>query len=937
MKDQTIYAVVDIETTGTNTEKDKMIQFACVLVQDRKIINHFSTDINPLQNIPKHIENLTGINNKQVAQAPYFEDVALIIKNLLTDCVFVAHNVYFDFGFLNSELERAGLTPLNLPCIDTVELAQIMLPQSFGFRVSDLAEYLEIAHENPHEALSDAMTTAEIFIKLVKKIDDIPYVTLKKMADLSVYLGVENYLIFEKSLNKKETHELNGLLDQVKTIEMISLRYKSYDYNSRDNYNKMDYPVTKADKKSFIEPIYHYRKEQEVMMDAIFEFSQEENKQKNLLVEASTGTGKSMGYLFPLNFQNKKPIIVSTSTILLQEQLLNKNLKELEDVVKEKVNGVILKSSRHFIDLDKFYKTLILQPNTQKQYVINQMAVLNWLRWTETGDLDEINLNKKHIFFDHIEHLGIHTLDKGSLFYEEDFLRYLEDKKEYADFIIVNHAFLCEESFRKTPLIPESTILVIDEAHKLTHTLEEKQLKKISFKILFHLLRKLKEVETIQPILQLLAIDDLSKHVDLLVTLSHEAKEDLQWLEAYIIRESQLTDKKREVRFEVIGSTDKWPNAIRKNLKELLLIFKEMLELIVSIENQVAQIKPTIKVENYFDFLDYMHQLTILKENLTSFIAYFKRDSSELTQLISLENQQLVLKEIDFSSVSIQKTTWYPAFEKIIFTSGTLQLDISSDYFEKQLDLPEPKKLILKENFCYEDHAKLMVITDYHKEKMADFQAYVTYISDTIFKSYDALNSSILVLFTSHEVLKQVYYQLAVRFEDNDVSLYAQGITGTKEKIVKRFSKEGGGIILGANSFWEGVDLNLPELELIIMTKLPFDPPKRPLIEGKYRYLESIGKDPFYDEALPQAGSRLRQGVGRLIRNERDYGAVIVLDSRLTTSSYSKQLLKYLPKGLPIKESSLTNALVELKQFFTEKKMKDCYNKENTQGGADNE
>lgn len=919
MKDHTIYAVVDIETTGTNTEKDKIIQFACVLVQDRKIINHFSTDVNPLQSIPKNIEHLTGISNQQVANAPYFEDIASIVKELLNDCVFVAHNVYFDFAFLNSELTRAGERELTSACVDTVELAQILYPQATGFRVADLAAHFNLAHDNPHQALSDAYVTAEIFIELVKKIDNIPYVTLVKMTELSQYLGVNNNLIFEKALAKKANTPLNQLLDYVKTIDMITLKIKNYQFKEINHPRKLKYPSEETLKKQLLNNGLTYRKEQKQMMDLIYEFTTKAESTKNLLVESSTGTGKSLGYLLPIVYSNTGKVIISTSTIILQEQLMYNSIPQLEKLLNSDINAVILKSSSHFIDLDKFYKTLIAEPNHQKQYVINQMAVLNWLCETETGDLDELNLNKKHLFFEHICHHGIHTLNKNSLFYEEDFLCYLEEKKKHADILIVNHSFLCEETYRDTKLLPKAKILVVDEAHKLIHTLEEKNLTRLSFKYLYKLLRNLKEIDELKECLTEKDEEILQKAIDLLSLLSIDAKEDIQWLETFLMQKGKLSEQNYETNFREIGYVSNWPTVMKKNLKELIIIFREINQLINQIIDELSKRKFFTSDKEYFQLLEYTNSLTSLREFTNSFINFFKSEDLDITRLISLEAQHICLKEINFKQVSIQETCWYDTFEKIVFTSGTLQLNINSDYFERQLNLPSPQKIVLAEKYSYQDNAELLVIKDYENKDFGNEKEYVNFIVKSIVEMYQVRQSSMLVLFTSHQVLQKVYKELVHKIKFEETEIFAQGITGTKEKIIKRFIKNSGGIILGANSFWEGVDMNLPKLDLIVMTKLPFDPPNRPIIEAKYRFLEQEGKNPFYDEAIPQAGNRLRQGVGRLIRNEEDKGIIVVLDYRLIGSSYSKELLNYLPKDLAVKSCYLNEALTEINTFFTEK------------------
>lgn len=917
MTDKTTYAVVDIETTGTSPETDKIIQFACVLVQNNEIINYFSTDVNPLKKIPKNIEQLTGISNEQVKNAPYFEDIAPMIKQLISDCVFVAHNVYFDYAFLNSELSRSGEEKLQTKCIDTVELSQILFPTSQGFRVTDLADFLELEHENPHQALSDAYVTAELFICLSQKMMMIPYVTLKKMLELSYNLGVDNHLMFEKALMKKEKDGFNHPFYGTKTIECVTLKNKKYLFKEKNDDVGTTYPFDLTENSQSFLSDFVPRKAQLEMMDTIYSFVNNEDEEKNLMVEASTGSGKSLGYLLPLSYNRKKfPIIVSTSTILLQEQLIDQTLEQVKEITGNHLFGMVLKSNRHFIDLDKFYLTLLEKPVNQKQYALNQMAILTWLMETETGDLDEINLNKSHVLFEHVKHRGRHTLSSDSLFFEEDFIKYLEEKKEVADVIVVNHAFLCEESKRQTKLIPKSSVLIIDESHKLVSSIENQELISISFGLIYSLLKKIRESEELSYSLHQLNNQKLTQAVNLLSNFSLDVREDLQRLEQFMIEVSNFTESKKEVSFDDVEKISNWPLPMRKNLKELLTILTEINHISTDFKNEVFTHLTQVEIGSYFDVLDYLTSLERLSEWSLHFIAYFRNLEDSNARWLAIKDKHLQLKMLDFSMLSIKNMSWYEQFEKIVYTSSTLQLDVDSTYFESQLDIPVSRKVRIEDSFNYHDKAKLLVISENKAEQYHPKDDYANYIAKVLIDYYAIGKTSMLVLFTSHHVLKQVYHILQNHFHHQEVDIFAQDITGTKEKIVKKYIKNNGGIILGANSFWEGVDLSLPTLDLIIMTKLPFDPPKRPMIEAKYHYLESLGKNPFYEEAIPQAGMRLRQGLGRLLRSENDRGVILLLDNRLLKASYSKQLLGYLPIGLEVEECTLEESLEEAILFF---------------------
>ncbi len=159
------YVVVDLETTGNTYYKgDRIFQISAVTVENNKIIDQYTSFVNPGVPIPPFIEELTGINDEMVADAPSFDEISEIINGLLVDSIFVAHNVSFDLGFLEGELQESGYNRIETNSIDTVELAKILFPSSQSFKLNELAEMLDLSHDNPHQADSDALVTAELLL-----------------------------------------------------------------------------------------------------------------------------------------------------------------------------------------------------------------------------------------------------------------------------------------------------------------------------------------------------------------------------------------------------------------------------------------------------------------------------------------------------------------------------------------------------------------------------------------------------------------------------------------------------------------------------------------------------------------------------------------------------------------------------------------------------
>jgi ATP-dependent DNA helicase DinG len=152
-----------------------------------------------------------------------------------------------------------------------------------------------------------------------------------------------------------------------------------------------------------------------------------------------------------------------------------------------------------------------------------------------------------------------------------------------------------------------------------------------------------------------------------------------------------------------------------------------------------------------------------------------------------------------------------------------------------------------------------------------------------------------------------------------DREILAQGVNGSREKLLRRFTQGDNAILLGAGSFWEGIDLPQEQLELLIVTQLPFESPDQTTTKARYQQLREAQLNPFYNEALPKAALKLRQGIGRLIRTDHDRGAAVILDDRLMTKRYGQTIIKALPKTLPPTAGTIPEITAELQSFFKTK------------------
>nr|WP_252892789.1 exonuclease domain-containing protein [Lentilactobacillus otakiensis] len=476
MNSKTTFAVVDIETTGTDIAADnRTIQFSCCLVSNNKIIKTFVTDINPQREVPNRIVQLTGITNERLKKAKTFDQVAAQLYSLLNNTVFVAHNVNFDFPFLNSEFQRVGYPELQIEAIDTVTLSQILLPTLSSYRLQDLSAYFNIEHDHPHTADSDAMATAKLLLILLRQIQMLPRITLEQIISVNPSLPQDTMQVFldADEANRKRVHTPK-LPDQLRISSGLVLRkHDSVDQTDEAGRQDFRYPKTKKAKQKILPDNLESRLEQNKMMNLIYNnyADPQHHDAKTLLIEAPTGIGKSLGYCLPLSYlvSAKKPAVISTSTTYLQFQLQNQTLPMLNEGLPFKVHSVILKGASHYIDLYKF-RNLLFVPDSSSQTAFIKAQILVWLTVTTTGDLDELHLNVDQTpFVWKIQHTGVKWLDPNEPFYDDDFLRYNLQKAESADFVIVNHSYLIKnwQYFKDLPTKP---YLLIDETQQFAET-----------------------------------------------------------------------------------------------------------------------------------------------------------------------------------------------------------------------------------------------------------------------------------------------------------------------------------------------------------------------------------------------------------------------------------------------------------------------------------
>ncbi|MCI1841030.1 helicase C-terminal domain-containing protein [Lactococcus cremoris] len=451
----TRYAVVDLEATDAHSSENKIIQIGIALVEGGKIVETYSTEVNPHEPLLPRISELTGLSDKQLKSAPDFSEVASEVRKLLTDSVFVAHNARFDYGLLEKSFLNAGLEFNEMLRVDTVDLARVFYPTFEKYGLEALSEKLDLAHDHPHAAVSDAYATAELLIRIEEKIQKLPRSVLEELLRHSDNLLFESKSFLQEQLDKTKIRPAAfKVVHNIATRKFkSSVSKKNSVANLSANFSENISRLGLASR-SKQEKLAHLMEIELTHLQASF-------------IEAPTGLGKTYGYLLPLVAAGQR-IVVSTATKVLQKQLVNDVAPKLAETFGLKMAKIV--GTKNYISLRKFSE-LLLNNTDGKNFEIFKMKILIWLTETKTGELDEVSkVMTNDDYFDGIRHDGY--VNTKHFHYEQDFWLKAQKEAEQAEIKVVNHAYLIERLADYPETFLGNRVLVVDEAQQLFPIME---------------------------------------------------------------------------------------------------------------------------------------------------------------------------------------------------------------------------------------------------------------------------------------------------------------------------------------------------------------------------------------------------------------------------------------------------------------------------------
>ena len=675
---------------------------------------------------------------------------------------------------------------------------------------------------------------------------------------------------------------------------------------------------------------FEFRKEQLSMAKHIEEGI---NSEKKIVVEAGTGTGKTLAYLIPAiewAVTNGKRVIISTNTINLQEQLLNKDIPMLQKIMEKKFKYALVKGRGNYLCNRKYYNIKsgknkeILELSEEQQNHLR--IILEWGRETTTGDKSELNIEPDYTVWEMFQSES-DLCFPGCPHRDECFFFKARDEKKRADILIANHhIFFSDLAIKKQigfnsdySILPEYKMAVFDEAHnveKVARDYFSYEVSRYSFvKIMNKILNvaklkdenlkentKLFEIEkTIGQLKEIISIIKNSEIIE-----SQEALEiinnkfikthiglynyGLKYFERLVevFSKGQNGNISIRIKKDDVATENyfKMINDFRENLTlefiEYLKISKKIKDLISEIDDSTGKINEFLKylerAEGFFDNFQFINKFE--DENFIYWIEINERKN----------NAKLVATPLKVDGELSENL--YDNLKQIIFTSATLSVGNNFDYFKKSIGLfEETYDKIIKSPFDYDKQMKVYIPKGLPNPNTPEF---MDYIQEIIKKFIEKTQGRTFVLFTSYKMLNYVYYSMKDELEASGISLFIQGMY-PRTKLVDIFKKSKAPVLFGTDSFWEGVDVKGEQLSSVIIVKLPFKVPSDPVTEAIIETFEQEGKNSFLEYQIPESVIKFKQGIGRLIRSKEDKGIITILDNRVITKFYGKYFLESIP------------------------------------------
>ncbi|MFT5676802.1 MAG: ATP-dependent DNA helicase DinG [Paraglaciecola sp.] len=579
----------------------------------------------------------------------------------------------------------------------------------------------------------------------------------------------------------------------------------------------------------------------------------------NLIVEAETGTGKTFAYLIPALI-NDKTTIISTGSKNLQEQLFNRDLPFIIDALESKAKTALLKGRNNYLCIERLSR-LAKETDYQSETILNDyVKIRGWSNITISGDMSSVpGLKDDAAILPLVTSTNDNCLGRDCPDFDNCYLVKARKKALEADVVIVNHHLYFADLNVKDSgfgrLLPDADLIVFDEAHQIPDIASEYFGKSISSR----------QIQTLCKDVQYLGRTDLKDTIQVTKAANGLANATQDLRLSFAMETGRGNWRKLLYQADVMKTVTRFQDQLNF-IYEVLKLSLGRSELVDHCFERIVEIKSKFQ--------------QIMAVNDTGQSYWFDCTKRNFTLNITPLN----IAERFSSEQKKNQAAW-------VFTSATLAVDNCFSHYRQLMGLDKVTELILASPFDYQNQAMLCVprnIPEPNDPNIASIL--VEKLAPVIIEN----KGRCFFLCTSHYMVRQIANLLQPRLS---MPIFVQG-QDNKQVLLDRFVEHGNALLIGTYSFWEGIDVRGQALSCVIIDKLPFASPDDPLLQARIEDCQRKGEDPFVVLQIPKAVISLKQGVGRLIRDVKDTGCVVICDTRIVSRRYGATFINSLP-GMP--------------------------------------